>query len=88
MCFVQHHAQPLDLCRRWAISGTPIQNCLSDLQSILKFVRLQPLDDRAFLTMNVDKPVKIGDIRGFDRLVTIMSAVALRRTKDQKLATG
>ena len=78
----------LDATRRWAISGTPIQNRLSDLQSLLKFVRLQPLDDRAFWTRNVDKPVKIGDIRGFDRLVTIMSAVALRRTKDQKLANG
>ena len=28
----------------------------------------------------------VGDPRGFDRLVTIMSVMALRRTKDQKLA--
>jgi hypothetical protein len=41
-------ANALSATRRWAISGTPLQNRLADLHSLLAFVRLQPLDDRAF----------------------------------------
>lgn len=74
--------------RRWAITGTPIQNRLHDLYSLLAFLRVQPLDDRSFWTRVVDKPVHAGNPVGYDRLVTLMAAIALRRTKDQKLKDG
>lgn len=73
---------------RWALSGTSIQNHLGDLQSLLNFIKLDPLDDREFWQRNVNRPVMLGDARGFDRLVTVVAAVALRRTKTQKLPDG
>ena len=78
----------LRLRGRWALSGTSIQNHLGDLQSFLNFIELDPLDDREFWQRNVNRPVMLGDARGFDRLVTVVAAVALRRTKTQKLPDG
>ena len=78
----------LRLRGRWALSGTSIQNHLGDLQSFLNFIKLDPLDDREFWQRNVNRPVMLGDARGFDRLVTVVAAVALRRTKTQKLPDG
>ena len=73
---------------RWALTGTPIQNHLGDLHSLLRFIRLAPLDDKELWRRTVDRPVNAGDARGFDRLVTVVAAVALRRTKTQKLPDG
>lgn len=86
-CALQSQAaRSLKAERRWCLTGTPIQNKLSDLFSLVWFLRL--LDDRAFWTRTFDKPVQRGDPRGLDRLVTLMAAAALRRTKDQRLGDG
>ena len=35
----------LNAQRRWAVTGTPIQNRLSDLSSLFKFLRMSPFDE-------------------------------------------
>jgi len=71
--------------RRWCVTGTPIQNKLEDLFSLILFLNVQPCSSHKWWTQFIAKPVRIGDDRGFARLRIILSAVLLRRTKDQKV---
>uniref|UniRef100_A0A8C7X985 Transcription termination factor 2 n=1 Tax=Oryzias sinensis TaxID=183150 RepID=A0A8C7X985_9TELE len=69
---------------RWAITGTPIQNNLLDMYSLLKFLRCSPFDEYKLWKAQVDN----GSNRGRERLNILMKALLLRRTKDQLDSTG
>ncbi|XP_016399133.1 transcription termination factor 2-like [Sinocyclocheilus rhinocerous] len=69
---------------RWAVTGTPIQNNLLDMYSLLKFLRCSPFDEYKLWKAQVDN----GSKRGGDRLNILTRALLLRRTKDQRDATG
>eukprot|EP01105_Mastigella_eilhardi_P016431 TRINITY_DN3757_c0_g1_i2.p1 TRINITY_DN3757_c0_g1~~TRINITY_DN3757_c0_g1_i2.p1 ORF type:complete len:965 (+),score=241.35 TRINITY_DN3757_c0_g1_i2:292-2895(+) len=75
----------LSALSRWCVTGTPVQNKLDDMQSLLRFIRVEPLADYAWWNSTIMRPLKSGDFAGFDRLQTMLPNVLLRRTKDMKV---
>ncbi|XP_075887044.1 transcription termination factor 2 isoform X1 [Nelusetta ayraudi] len=69
---------------RWAVTGTPIQNNLLDMYSLLKFLRCAPFDEYKLWKAQVDN----GSKRGRERLNILTQNLLLRRTKDQLDSTG
>ncbi|KZV93796.1 hypothetical protein EXIGLDRAFT_612562 [Exidia glandulosa HHB12029] len=74
--------------RRICLTGTPVQNKLDDVFALLKFMRIQPFDDKVMWMEFIGSPVKYGQQLGVARLQTIMSVTTLRRTKESKNAQG
>jgi SNF2 family DNA or RNA helicase len=68
---------------RWCLSGTPMQNNLDELQSLIKFLRIKPFDDLREWKEQIDRPMKNG--RGdvaIKRLRHYLKIFMKRRTKD------
>ncbi|KAF8898921.1 SNF2 family DNA-dependent ATPase [Infundibulicybe gibba] len=74
--------------RRLCLTGTPVQNKLDDVFALIKFLRLQPFDDKNIWTEFIGSPVKFGQALGVARLQTIMKCITLRRTKESKAPDG
>ncbi|XP_053561728.1 transcription termination factor 2 isoform X2 [Bombina bombina] len=64
---------------RWAVTGTPIQNNLLDMYSLLRFLRCSPFDEYKLWKNQVDN----GSKKGGERLNILTKSLLLRRTKDQ-----
>ncbi|KAF3843522.1 hypothetical protein F7725_002371 [Dissostichus mawsoni] len=69
---------------RWAVTGTPIQNNLLDMYSLLKFLRCSPFDEFKLWKAQVDN----GSNRGRERLNILTRTLLLRRTKTQLDSSG
>ncbi|XP_067849047.1 transcription termination factor 2 isoform X2 [Heptranchias perlo] len=69
---------------RWAVTGTPIQNNLLDMYSLLKFLHCSPFDEFKLWKNQVDNGTK----RGGERLNIITRSLLLRRMKDQLDTSG
>lgn len=54
--------------RRWAVTGTPLQNRLTDLFGLMVFLGVEPLHDRTFWRRVIERPMNIRDERGLKRL--------------------
>ncbi|KAK1169899.1 transcription termination factor 2 [Acipenser oxyrinchus oxyrinchus] len=70
--------------KRWVVTGTPIQNNLLDMYSLLKFLRCSPFDEYKLWKNQVDN----GSKRGGERLNILTKTLLLRRTKDQLDSSG
>lgn len=67
---------------RWCLTGTPLQNNVDELQSLLHFLRIEPLSDKKVWKEQITRPMSNG--RGgvaIQRLQVILGAIMLRRTK-------
>ncbi|KAM0134106.1 hypothetical protein ACHAO1_005941 [Botrytis cinerea] len=68
---------------RWCLTGTPMQNNLDELQSLIKFLRIKPYDNLREWKDQIDRPMKNG--RGdvaIKRLRHYLQIFMKRRTKD------
>jgi len=68
---------------RWCLTGTPMQNNLDELQSLIKFLRIAPYDDLKEWKDQIDRPMKNG--RGdlaIKRLRAYLKIFMKRRTKE------
>uniref|UniRef100_A0A8C5U7M2 Transcription termination factor 2 n=1 Tax=Malurus cyaneus samueli TaxID=2593467 RepID=A0A8C5U7M2_9PASS len=69
---------------RWAVTGTPIQNNLLDMYSLLRFLRCSPFDEYKVWKYQVDNNTR----KGGERLSLLTRTLLLQRTKNQLDSAG
>ncbi|XP_062438566.1 helicase-like transcription factor isoform X4 [Rhea pennata] len=75
----------LEAHRRWVLTGTPIQNSVKDLWSLISFLKLKPFTDREWWHRTIQRPVAMGTPGGLRRLQLLLKSITLRRTKISKV---
>ena len=83
-----HTSQSKAVCalsgqRRWAVTGTPVQNRLDDLGALLKFLRIEPFDSTHQFQQHIIAPFKTGDTEILPKLRLLVDHITLRRLKDR-----
>ncbi|KAJ5645276.1 SNF2-related protein [Penicillium longicatenatum] len=73
----------LNAQRRWSVTGTPVQNRLEDLHSVLKFLRLSPYDDNTHFRQFIVSRFKTNDATVLTSLRVLIDSFTLRRVKDK-----
>lgn len=73
---------------RWALTGTPMQNNVEELYSLVKFCRIRPYNEWSQFSRDISRPLKsrMGDKdKAMTTLQALLRAILLRRTKTSKI---
>ncbi|XP_078167711.1 helicase protein with RING/U-box domain-containing protein [Carex rostrata] len=73
---------------RWCLTGTPLQNNLEDLYSLLCFLHVKPWCNWDWWTKLIQRPYENGDERGLNLVRAILRPLMLRRTKETRDKEG
>ncbi|KAL4918898.1 SNF2 family N-terminal domain-containing protein [Aspergillus aurantiobrunneus] len=67
---------------RWCLSGTPIQNSLADLASLLAFIQVRPFHDPRNFRHWIAHPFEVRESKrkAIQHLTDLLEAICLRRT--------
>lgn len=71
--------------RRWCLTGTPLQNTVDDVYSLVKFLRHDPWSEYRFFKKVITHPYSEGGSEGHKALgllKRLLHEILLRRTKD------
>ncbi|KAF8577549.1 hypothetical protein K439DRAFT_547840 [Ramaria rubella] len=75
----------LDSTYRWALTGTPVINTLTDIYGLVRFLKFRPFDDWKEFNVRIARiQKKRPDIAG-QRAQALLKKCLIRRTKDTKL---
>ncbi|KEF53190.1 uncharacterized protein A1O9_10638 [Exophiala aquamarina CBS 119918] len=80
---------------RWALSGTPMQNNVEEMYSLVKFCRIRPYNDWAKFSKDIAGPIRrkgngryisvSEEEKAMQTLQALLRAILLRRTKQSKV---
>ncbi|KAL7334471.1 DNA helicase rad5 [Mucor circinelloides] len=67
--------------RRWALTGTPIQNKLDDLFALVRYLHYEPWSNSTFWKTFITMPFEKQDPSALSAVQAVLEPIVLRRTK-------